>query len=252
MYEGNHVQSWNPSLFPIWPVSPSIPHIIISVHPYLMNLWEAALCSLSLVSWTVFIVVQWLSHVQLFVNTWTAIIFLKRSLIFPILLFFFFLFICIVDLRRPSYLSGFPDSSAGKESTCNAGDLGLIPGLGRSSGEGKGYPLQYSGPENPMDSPWGHKELDRVEWLSLSLSFFSLLAVLWNSAFSKVYPSLSPLLFTSLLSWAVWEAPSDSHFAFLHFSFFGMVSVTASCTMLQTSVHSSSGLCLPGLIPWIC
>ena len=76
---------------------------------------------------------------------------------------FFFLFICIVDLRRPSYLSGFPDSSAGKESTCNAGDLGLIPGLGRSSGGGKGYPLQCSGPENPMDSPWGHKELDRVE-----------------------------------------------------------------------------------------
>ena len=40
---------------------------------------------------------------------------------------------------------------AGKESTCNVGDLGLIPGLGRSPGEGKGYPLQYSGPENPMD-----------------------------------------------------------------------------------------------------
>ena len=37
------------------------------------------------------------------------------------------------------------------ESTCNAGDLGLIPGLGRSPGEGKGYPLQYSGLENSMD-----------------------------------------------------------------------------------------------------
>ena len=46
----------------------------------------------------------------------------------------------------------FPCGSAGKESTCNAGDLGLIPGLGRSSGEGKGYPLQYSGMENSMDS----------------------------------------------------------------------------------------------------
>ena len=41
--------------------------------------------------------------------------------------------------------------SAGKESSCNAGDLGLIPGLGRSPGEGKGYPLQYSGLENSMD-----------------------------------------------------------------------------------------------------
>ena len=46
---------------------------------------------------------------------------------------------------------GFPGSSAGKESTCNAGDLGLIPGLGRSPGEGNGYPLQYSCLENPMD-----------------------------------------------------------------------------------------------------
>ena len=41
--------------------------------------------------------------------------------------------------------------SAGKESTCNVGDLGSIPGLGRSSGEGKGCPLQYSGLENSMD-----------------------------------------------------------------------------------------------------
>ena len=41
--------------------------------------------------------------------------------------------------------------STGEESTCNAGDPGLIPGLGRSSGEGKGYPLQYCGLENSMD-----------------------------------------------------------------------------------------------------
>ena len=46
---------------------------------------------------------------------------------------------------------GFPCGSAGKESACNAGDLGLIPGLGRSPGAGKGYPLQYSGLENSMD-----------------------------------------------------------------------------------------------------
>ena len=46
---------------------------------------------------------------------------------------------------------GFPCGSAGKESACNAGDLGLIPELGRSPGEGKGYPLQYSGLENSMD-----------------------------------------------------------------------------------------------------
>ena len=46
---------------------------------------------------------------------------------------------------------GFPCGSAGKESTCNAGDLGSVPGLGRSSGEGNGSPLQYYCLENPMD-----------------------------------------------------------------------------------------------------
>ena len=47
--------------------------------------------------------------------------------------------------------SNFPDSSVGKESACNAGHLGSIPGLRRSLGEGKGYPLEYSGLENSMD-----------------------------------------------------------------------------------------------------
>ena len=65
---------------------------------------------------------------------------------------------------------GFPGVSDGKESTCNAGDLGSIPGLGRYPREGKGYPLQYSALENSMDcmGPWGHKESDTTEQLSLS------------------------------------------------------------------------------------
>ena len=46
---------------------------------------------------------------------------------------------------------GFPGGSSGKDSACNVGDLGLIPGLGRSPGEGKGYLFQYSGLENSMD-----------------------------------------------------------------------------------------------------
>ena len=46
---------------------------------------------------------------------------------------------------------GFPGDSADKESACYVGDLGLIPGLGRSPGEGNGYPLQYCGLENSMD-----------------------------------------------------------------------------------------------------
>ena len=52
-------------------------------------------------------------------------------------------------LPTPVFLS-FPCGSAGKESACNSGDLGLIPGLGRSPGEGKGYPLQYSGLETRL------------------------------------------------------------------------------------------------------
>ena len=46
---------------------------------------------------------------------------------------------------------GFPGSSDSKESACNVGDLGLIPGLGRFPGDGNNYPLQYSGLENSMD-----------------------------------------------------------------------------------------------------
>ena len=47
--------------------------------------------------------------------------------------------------------TGLPGGSACKESACNTGDLGSVPGLGRSLGQGNGYPLQYSGLENSMD-----------------------------------------------------------------------------------------------------
>ena len=69
------------------------------------------------------------------------------------------------------YLEDFTDSSA-DESTGNAGDPGLIPGLRRSPGRGHGYPFQYSCLENPYGqrslagcSLWGHKESDKTEWL---------------------------------------------------------------------------------------
>ena len=68
---------------------------------------------------------------------------------------------------------GFNGASDGKESTCNLGDLGSIPGLGRSPREGNGYPLQYSCLENPRGQrslacyrPWGQKESDTTERLS--------------------------------------------------------------------------------------
>ena len=60
---------------------------------------------------------------------------------------------------------GLPWRFSGKESTCNEGDVGLIPGLGRSSGEGNGYPLQYSGLENSTDCivHGRHKESDTTK-----------------------------------------------------------------------------------------
>ena len=54
-------------------------------------------------------------------------------------------------MATPRQFQGFHCGSAGKESTCNVEDLGSIPGLGRAPGEGKGYPLQYSGLENSTD-----------------------------------------------------------------------------------------------------
>ena len=63
---------------------------------------------------------------------------------------------------------GFSGGSAGKESACNEGDLGLIPGLGRSPEERKGYPL-WLGEFHGLYSPWGRKQLDTTEWLSLTV-----------------------------------------------------------------------------------
>ena len=73
--------------------------------------------------------------------------------------------ICIVHRTRLSnfHFMGFPCGSAGKESTCNAADLGSIPGLGRSPGEGKGYLLQYSGLENSTDREAWHATLQGLQ-----------------------------------------------------------------------------------------
>ena len=74
------------------------------------------------------------------------------------------------------YIYAFSGGSDGKESSCNAGNLGSIPRLGRSPGGGRGYPLQYSYRENSVDrGAWwatvhGVAEWDRTEWLTLSLS----------------------------------------------------------------------------------
>ena len=82
------------------------------------------------------------------------------------------------DWVRPTHIMGFPGSSAGKESACNAGDPGSIPGSGRSPGERIGYPFQYSWPSlmaqvvesslqcgRPGFNPWVGKIPWRREWL---------------------------------------------------------------------------------------
>ena len=87
---------------------------------------------------------------------------------------------------------GFPGDSDGKEPACNAGDLGSVPGLGRSTqgmkGEGNGYPLQYASLENSLDRgawqairSWGHKESDTTEQLSLTSLEPSILPVCFQS-----------------------------------------------------------------------
>ena len=68
---------------------------------------------------------------------------------------------------------GFPGSSAGKDSACNVRDLGLIPGLGRSSGEENGNPLQYSSLENSMDRGAWQAIVHRVTKSRTGLSHFN-------------------------------------------------------------------------------
>ena len=135
-----------------------------------------------------------------------SLIFLKRSLVFPILLFSS---ICTDHLRRLSYPScyslelciqmGFP---CDLKSTCDTEDLDSILGLGRSPGEGKGYPLQYSGRENSMDCIVHGVAKSRTQLSeTLRKAFLFLLAILWNSAFRWIYLSfLLCLSFSSFLS----------------------------------------------------
>ena len=66
---------------------------------------------------------------------------------------------------------GFPFGSAGKESACNVGDLGSIPGLGRSPGEGKSYPLHYSGLENSINRIVHRVTKSRIQLSNLHLLY---------------------------------------------------------------------------------
>ena len=81
---------------------------------------------------------------------------------------------------------GFPCGSAGEESACNVGDLGSVPWLGRSSGEGNSYSLQYSGLENSMEYiVHGVTESDTTEHLSLHFNIYVISFLAYKLALKK-------------------------------------------------------------------
>ena len=135
--------------------------------------------------------------------------------------------------KNPKEIRGFPDGSLGNESTYNVGDLGSIPGLGRSPGGGHGNSFQYSCLENPHGqrslagySPWGWKESDTTERLSTQTNGIIVL------------PSKS---FRFLLRYTIlsWNLPKNSQIQF----FFLIRSVAQSCQTLCNPMNCS----MPGL-----
>ena len=115
--------------------------------------------------------------------------------------------ICWRRERQPTpVFLGFLCGSAGKESTCNVGDLGLTPGLGRSPGEWKGYPLQYSGLENSMDCivhgvAKSQTQLSNVHFQSPTYSISWSPNVFWKRTVSQRFIGFSSVQFSpSVLS----------------------------------------------------
>ena len=98
--------------------------------------------------------------------------------------------------KERNYYGRFPGGSAGKESTCNAGDLGFIPGWGRFPREGKGYPFQYSGLENSMDCIVHGVANSRTRLSDFHFHFLTLtqcnrgqtaLVIRWNLSFFLIF-----------------------------------------------------------------
>ena len=96
--------------------------------------------------------------------------------------------ICFITAEVFCFLLDFSCGSAGKESACNARDLGLIPGLGRSLEKGKATHSSILAWRIPWHSPWGHKESDMAERLSLSCSAGSDPAWSRGTSFHKSCP----------------------------------------------------------------
>ena len=126
---------------------------------------------------------------------------------------------------------GFPGGSDANESSCNAGYLGSLPGLGRSPGGGHGNPFQYSRLENPMDkrslvgySRWSHKELDVTEQLSLPLPSLNI----------HTFPTISVSFYPTLL-----KTPNVK----IH----GKISVEATFNQGQHLNRKVNTICLPAI-----
>ena len=130
---------------------------------------------------------------------------------------------------------GFPDASVGKESACNAGDPGSIPGLGRSPGEGKGYPLQYSGLESMGLQRVGY---DRVTFtFTFKVMNTELVFCLWRYGSSLILSS------SLLPSWAVgFVIPSNRNYQSGQCVWW----VLLPCRDRQVSCRSSNQRKLPG------
>ena len=114
------------------------------------------------------------SYFYIFFNFFKQCFVVQCASLSPLWLLLFLLYFILLDATLLDFLKFFIFdycSSAGKESACNVGDLGSIPGLGRSPGEGKSYPLQYSDLENSMGCivHGGLKKSDTTERLTLSL-----------------------------------------------------------------------------------
>ena len=145
----------------------------------------------------------------------------------------------IVFLLKFILWMGFSDSSAGKEFACNGGHLGLIPGLGRYPGEGKGYPLQYSGLENSIDCIVHRvtKSQTRLSDFHFLNKFFSLLGKdeiqfkqvnnLNLMITEEVMETLKQIRCTHIIIWNVRNAIQDNRFHILGFFFYTKHQISA-------------------------
>ena len=113
------------------------------------------------------------------------------------------------DLPNPG-IEGFPGGSEVKASACNVGDLGLIPGWGRSLREGNGNPLQYSCLENPMDGGAWWATVHGVTKSRTRLSDFTI--TYHYQPRDRTAAPATPALQVNYLQWATWEAPIISHY----------------------------------------